>query len=65
MLFFGGQRYIDSPDTVIGMARRWGVADAYGILESVLAALSRFKEFAAAAGVPDGNVAEIEKDLGR
>lgn len=65
VLFFGGQRYIDSRGTIIDMARRWGVADAGGILESVLAGLSNFKGYAAAAGVPDANVAEVEKDLGR
>jgi hypothetical protein len=46
-------------------ALRWGVADALGILENVLVGLSRFEEFAALAGVPDVNVAEIGKDLGR
>jgi serine/threonine-protein kinase HipA len=65
VLIFGVQRYIESHGTVIDMALRWGVADALGILENVLAGLSRFEEFAALAGVPDANVAEIRKDLGR
>jgi hypothetical protein len=47
------------------MARRWGVADPIGILEDVLAGLSRFKEFAEVARVPEVNVAEIGKDLNR
>ena len=65
VLFFGAQRYIESRGTVIDMALRWGVADALGILENVLVGLSRFEEFAALAGVPDANVAEIRKDLER
>jgi serine/threonine-protein kinase HipA len=65
VLFFGAQRYVESRGTVIDMALRWGVADALGILENVLVGLSRFEEFAALAGVPDANVAEIRKDLDR
>ena len=65
VLIFGVQRYIESRGTVIDMALRWGVADALGILENVVAGLSRFEEFAALAGVPDANVAEIRKDLER
>jgi serine/threonine-protein kinase HipA len=65
VLIFGAQRYIESRGTVIDMALRWGVADALGILENVLVGLSRFEEFAALAGVPDANVAEIRKDLER
>jgi serine/threonine-protein kinase HipA len=65
VLIFGVQRYIESHGTVIDMALRWGVADALGILENVLVGLSRFEEFAALAGVPDANVAEIRKDLER
>jgi serine/threonine-protein kinase HipA len=64
VLFFGNQRYIESRITVIDMARRWGISDPVGILEEVLGGLSRFKEFAELAQVPEVNVAEIEKDLG-
>ena len=65
VLFFGAQRYIESRGTVGDMALRWGVADALGILENVLVGLSKFEEFAALAGVPDANVAELRKDLER
>ena len=65
VLFFGDQRYFESRSAVIDMARRWGIVDAAGILENVLGGLSRFKEFAELAGVPQTNVAEIEKDLDR
>jgi serine/threonine-protein kinase HipA len=63
VLFFGNQRNIESRVAVLEMARRWGIPDPIGILESVLAGLSRFKEFAELAGVPATNVAEIQKDL--
>jgi len=46
VLFFGHERYIESHDTVIDMARRWGIADPARILEDVLAGLARFGEFA-------------------
>jgi serine/threonine-protein kinase HipA len=65
VLFFGNQRYIESRVAVIDMARRWGIADPIRILETVLAGLSRFKQFAEFAGVPAINVAEIQKDLDR
>ena len=65
VLFFGQQRFIESRITVIDMARRWGITDPVRILEDVLAGLSRFDEFARLAGVPEVNVAEIEKDLDR
>ena len=65
VLFFGHERYIESHDTVIDMARRWGIADPARILEDVLAGLGRFEEFARLAGVPEVNAAEIGKDLAR
>jgi serine/threonine-protein kinase HipA len=65
VLFFGDQRYIESRVAVIDMAQRWGIAHPVGILEDVLAGLSRFKEFAELAGVSADNIAEIQSDLDR
>ncbi len=65
VLFFGRQRYIESVDTVMSMAARWGVADPIGVLRAVLGGVSRFREFAVGAGVPEGNIAEVERDIAR
>lgn len=65
VLYFGNQRFIESRATITDMARRWGIADPIGILQSVLDGLSQFKHFARMAEVPEVNVEEIGKDLVR
>jgi serine/threonine-protein kinase HipA len=65
VLFYAGQRYIDSRATVIDMARRWGIANPIEILRDVTGGLSRFREFAERSAVPDADIAEITRDVDR